>query len=193
LFASRASFDAQQAQLARFAESLDASGFRSPSTYRVFDWLAELPFLYDGSIPHSDPFEPQPGGCCSLWPFFIGGLVELPYTLPQDHTLFTLLGHRTADLWITQATRIEKEHGLIHCLSHPDRGYLGAPNRRALYAEFLRQMNERTRVWKALPVEVASWWRLRDTDSDDGRLNKTVINIGDAVGDVTFDAPVASG
>jgi peptidoglycan/xylan/chitin deacetylase (PgdA/CDA1 family) len=189
LFASRASFEAQQPGLARLAKSLGASGFRSPSTYRVFKWLAELPFSYDASIPHSDPFEPQPGGCCSLWPFFIGRVVELPYTLPQDHTLFTLLEQRTIDLWITQAARIEDEHGLIHCLSHPDRGYLADARRRALYAEFLQRMAERKRVWKALPAEVASWWRRRDSDPDDDRLSEAVIHIGDTSADVTFKPP----
>jgi peptidoglycan/xylan/chitin deacetylase (PgdA/CDA1 family) len=189
LFSSRASFEAQQPRLARFAKSLDAAGFRSPSTYRVFEWLAELPFSYDGSIPHSDPFEPQPGGCCSLWPFFIGPLVELPYTLPQDHTLFALLEHRTNDLWITQAAKIEAEHGLIHCLSHPDHGYLADPGRRALYAEFLQRMATRQRVWKALPAEVASWWRLRDADTDDDRVSEALIHIGDTAGEVTFTPP----
>jgi peptidoglycan/xylan/chitin deacetylase (PgdA/CDA1 family) len=189
LFGSRASFEAQQPALARLAKSLDASGFRSPSTYRVFEWMAELPFSYDGSIPHSDPFEPQPGGCCSLWPFFIGPLVELPYTLPQDHTLFTLLEHRTIDLWISQAARIEEEHGLIHCLSHPDRGYLAEPGRRALYAEFLRGMTERTRVWKALPADVASWWRLRDGDADDGRVSEGAVQIGNSAAEISIEPP----
>jgi peptidoglycan/xylan/chitin deacetylase (PgdA/CDA1 family) len=162
LFSSRAAFDAQRPELASLAERLGAEGFRSPSTYRVFEWIAELPISYDGSIPHSDPFEPQPGGCCSIWPFFIGSLVELPYTLPQDHTLLTLLGHRNADVWIEGARRIEEGYGLIQCLSHPDRGYLGDPPKRAIYAEFLRAIAERERVWKALPRDVASWWRERD-------------------------------
>ena len=26
--------------------------------------------------------------------------MELPYTLPQDYTLFTLLGHRSPELWL---------------------------------------------------------------------------------------------
>ena len=162
LFSSRSAFEAQLPELRMLAERTGATGFRSPATHRVFAWMHELPVEYDGTIPNSDPYEPQPGGCCSIWPFFIGSLVELPYTLPQDHTLLTLLGHRNADVWIEGARRIEDGYGLIQCLSHPDRGYLGDPPKRAIYAEFLRAIAERERVWKALPRDVASWWRERD-------------------------------
>jgi hypothetical protein len=170
LFASRTSFDFQRPKLLALAEELGAEGFRSPSTHRVFDWFAELPFSYDCSIPNSDPFEPQPGGCCTVWPFFIGSLVELPYTLPQDHTLFTLLGRDSVDVWVESALRLEEEHGLIQCITHPDPGYLGDPGHRALYVEFLRRMAERSDVWRALPSEVAAWWRARDA-GDDPRIS----------------------
>lgn len=161
LFSSRAAFDAQRPELATLAARLGAEGFRSPSTFRVFDSIGELPISYDVSIPHSDPFEPQPGGCCSLWPFFIGDVVELPYTLPQDYTLFTLLGHHSPSLWIEQADRIVQEHGLIQVLSHPDHGYLGEAGNRDRYREFLVALSERDEIWKPLPRELAAWWRPR--------------------------------
>jgi peptidoglycan/xylan/chitin deacetylase (PgdA/CDA1 family) len=188
LFRSRADFDAQRGALARAAATLKAEGFRSPSTYRVFDWLAELPVEYDGSLPHSDPFEPQPGGCCSLWPFFIGPVVELPYTLPQDHTLFTLLKARSISLWLEQAERIERHHGLIHCVSHPDPGYLGDKKKRALYAEFLRGMAERSGLWHALPREVARWWRLRDETMEvQAPIARGIAHSGENPGEVAFE------
>ena len=130
MFASRESFEAQQPALAGAGSELGAVGFRSPATHRVVDWLEELPVSYDCTIPMSDPYEPQPGGCCSPWPFFLGDVVELPYTLPQDHTLFTLLRHRTPDLWIEQLDRLERANGLAQCLSHPDPGYLGDADKR---------------------------------------------------------------
>ena len=147
-----------------------------------------IPVEYDCSMPHSDPFEPQPGGCCSLWPFFIGGVVvELPYTLPQDHTLFTLLGHRTPDVWLEQAGRIEQEHGLIQCPTHPDPGYLGNARNRAMYAEFLRAMADRPQVWRALPREIAAWWRLRDLG--EGEMEHGVVRVGKAPEEVTLEPP----
>ncbi len=162
LFSSRSEFDRQLPLLEALAERLGAVGFRSPATHRVFKWLAELPVEYDSTIPHSDPFEPQPGGCASFWPFFIGDVVELPYTLPQDHTLLTLLQHRSPALWLEIAKHIEERFGLIHCVSHPDPGYLGNLEKRAIYRDFLVAMAQRERVWRALPRDVAAWWRHRD-------------------------------
>jgi peptidoglycan/xylan/chitin deacetylase (PgdA/CDA1 family) len=190
LFATRGSFEAQQVALHELMERLDAVGFRSPATHRVFDWIGELPVNYDCSIPHSDPFEPQPGGCCSLWPFFVGPVVELPYTLPQDHTLFTLLGQRTPAVWLDQATEIEKEHGLIECLTHPDPGYLGNARNRAMYAEFLHAIAERPQIWKALPREIAAWWRARDLG--EGKFEHGVVRVGDRPEDVTLEPPLAA-
>jgi peptidoglycan/xylan/chitin deacetylase (PgdA/CDA1 family) len=161
LFSSRAEFERQLPALAEAASHLGAEGFRSPSTYRVVEWLAELPLEYDCTVPHSDPYEPQPGGCCSIWPFTLGRIVELPYTLPQDHALFTLLGERSVDRWLDQALAIERRFGLIQCLSHPDRGYLGDPDKRAIYRELLDALAERETLWKTLPRDVVRWWRQR--------------------------------
>ena len=123
----------------------------------------------------------SPGGCCSVWPFFVGPVVELPYTLPQDHTLLTLLRHRSPQLWLDQAAKIESAWGLIQCVSHPDPGYLGDADKRAVYAEFLQGMAERTNVWRALPRDVAAWWRERDTaDSVAGRMRSGTVSLTDA-------------
>jgi peptidoglycan/xylan/chitin deacetylase (PgdA/CDA1 family) len=193
LFSSRAAFDAQRPELAALAARLRAEGFRSPSTYRVFDWIGELPFSYDGSIPHSDPFEPQPGGCCSLWPFFIGDVVELPYTLPQDYTLFTLLGHRSPALWLELADQIVHDHGLIHTVTHPDPGYLGDPGNRDRYREFLIALSEREEIWKPLPRDLAAWWRLRDTaDADGNGVARAIIRVGESADEVELIPPAGA-
>jgi hypothetical protein len=185
LFASRGAFDRAQPALRALRERFGADGFRSPATHRVHDWLGDLDFSYDCSVPNSDPFEPQPGGSCTLWPFFIGKLVELPYTLPQDHTLFTLLRHDNPALWIEQSGRIEELNGLIQCVSHPDVGYLGDPRKRAAYREYLVAMAERPKIWRALPREVADWWRGRDEGTDE-RVVAGTVTLQDEPGQVTF-------
>ena len=190
LFASRAAFEDQQAGLAALRERVGGSGFRSPSTHRFFDWLGELPFLYDCSVPHSDPFEPQPGGCCSVWPFLVGSLVELPYTLPQDHTLFTLLRARSIAVWLEQVEKLEAAFGLVQCVTHPDPGYLGEPKRRALYAEFLTALAERDGLWRALPSEVAEWWRLRDEGAAPAeRVSQGFVKLGETPTETLFEPP----
>jgi len=176
LFASRAEFERQLPRLRDAARELGAVGFRSPATHRVVEWLPELPASYDCTMFNSDPYEPQPGGCCTLWPFRLGRLIELPYTLPQDHTLFTLLREDSVDTWLTMMDAIEARYGLIHSLSHPDPGYLGESRNRALYAEFLDAVAVRAGLWRALPRDVASWWRRReaaepsDPDVELGRM-----------------------
>ena len=95
-----------------------------------------------------------------MWPFMLGSVVELPYTLPQDHTLFTLLRHRGVT-WLEQADAIEERFGLIQCLSHPDPGYLGDADKRALYVELLDALAHRGSLWRALPRDIAAWWRRR--------------------------------
>ena len=107
LFSSRAEFERQLPALVEAAERFGSHGFRSPATHRVLEWLPELPALYDCTVPHADRYEPQPGGCCSLWPYSIGRIVELPWTLPQDHILFTLLRQRSAAVWLQQVQEIE--------------------------------------------------------------------------------------
>jgi hypothetical protein len=166
MFASRSAFESQLPIVREMAARFGAAGFRSPATHRVVEWLADLPLDYDCSVPHSDPYEPIPGGCCSLWPFFIGEIVELPYTLPQDHTLFTLLDHHSIALWQDQLERILRLHGLVELVTHPDPGYLGDGSNRALYVEFLDSIRERSELWKPLPREVAEWWRQRDAHAD---------------------------
>jgi peptidoglycan/xylan/chitin deacetylase (PgdA/CDA1 family) len=162
LFSSRESFEEQLPQLEAAASRLGSVGFRSPATYRNPEWMQEVPADYDSTFPLSDPYEPQPGGCCSIWPYFLGSLVELPYTMPQDHTIFTLLGEKTPALWLDQMARLEQSFGLIELLSHPDRGYLGDRRKRALYELTLDVIAANDRLWKPLPRELASWWRKRD-------------------------------
>ena len=190
LFASRGAFDAGVPRLRRFADHLGAQGFRSPATHRIHDWLAELPFEYDCSIPHSDPFEPQPGGSCSFWPYFLGPVVELPYTLPQDYTLFTLLRQRSTRLWLDQCEQLVEQNGLIQCVTHSDDGYLGDANQWELYREFLSAMSERDEIWRALPREVAAWWRERDGSEPSDRVTEGIVSRGETYQDVSL-RPVA--
>ena len=102
------------------AQRWRAVGFRSPASHRRWEWMALLPFDYDSSYPDTDPFEPQRGGCCSWWPFFNGQLVELPLTMPHDHTLFVILGHRDESTWVDKAQVLRERGGMALIVTHPD-------------------------------------------------------------------------
>ena len=136
-----------------------AVGWRSPVTYRRADWMPRLGALYDSSFPDTDPFEPQAGGCCSIFPYFIDDMVELPITLVQDHTMWELLQQPGIDLWIDKSTWIREHHGLVNADVHPD--YLISQDRLDLYDEFLGGLTALAGGWHALPREVASWWKDR--------------------------------
>ncbi len=193
LFSSRAEFERQLPALVEASERFGSVGFRSPATHRVLEWLPDLPAAYDCTVPHADRYEPQPGGCCSLWPYSIGRIVELPWTLPQDHILFTLLGQRSAAVWLQQVEDIERRFGLIQCLSHPDRGYLGDADKRAHYVELLDALAERPALWRALPREVAAWWHRRDAvaaGSEAEPIRAGTMRAGAAPDHVSFEPPL---
>src|ERR1700690_4080785 len=162
LFGDRVSFETELPAIHRYMSDWGVVGFRSPALHRNPDWMGELGCLYDSSFPDTDPYEPQPGGCCSIFPFFLGELVELPITMVQDHTLWEILRRPTIDLWQVKGDWVIANHGLINVIVHPD--YVRSPQRLELYARLLGYLRERIDAqggWHALPREVASWWRNR--------------------------------
>jgi peptidoglycan/xylan/chitin deacetylase (PgdA/CDA1 family) len=159
LFASRREFEAQLPRIERYLREWGAVGFRSPATHRNAAWMPELGCLYDSSFPDTDPFEPQAGGCRSILPFFLGELVELPITLPQDHTLFEILRVRSSELWIGKCRWLIAARGLVNVLVHPD--YVIGRERLDLYDQLLSYLAAQSDGWHALPRDVASWWRAR--------------------------------
>jgi hypothetical protein len=142
-----------------YAERWHAVGFRSPGTIRSWELMPLLGFDYDSSYSDTAPFEPQPGGCCSVLPFMIDDLVELPITLPQDHTLFELLGHRDGTVWVEKTRFLRDRGAMALMLTHPD--YIDNPRLVAAYTEFLDEFADDDTAWRALPQEVSSWWRRR--------------------------------
>jgi peptidoglycan/xylan/chitin deacetylase (PgdA/CDA1 family) len=159
LFRSHRHFLALAPRLESLAREHGLRGFRSPSTFRRVEWLQTLKFDFDSSFSDSDPYEPQPGGSCSIFPFFIGEIVELPYTLPQDHTLINLLRRDPLPVWIKKIEWLESHGGLILTLTHPDYSGTGKPLH--AYEELLKRLSEVKSSWRALPAQVAAWWRRR--------------------------------
>jgi hypothetical protein len=152
------------------ARRWNATGFRAPAMHRSWDWMPELGFDYDASWPDTDPYEPQPGGGCTWWPFFNQGMVELPVTLPQDHTLFVILRHSDEALWIEKAEALRARRGMVQILTHPD--YMTDLRMRDCYRRLLERLAGDETAWRALPRDVAAWWRRRgaSTVAADGRV-----------------------
>lgn len=142
-----------------YADRWQAVGFRSPATQRQWDMMPQLGFEYDSSYSDTDPYEPQPGGCCSYLPYFNENLVELPITLPQDHTIFSILQQPDGELWLRKARLLRERHAMALALTHPD--YAGDRRIADGYRSLLEAFHGDSTVWHALPSEVAAWWRQR--------------------------------
>ena len=128
--------------------------------HRNLEWMQALEVEYDASCFDIDPFQPMPGGVGALWPFIAGRFVELPYTLPQDHTLFVVLNQIDAAIWMRKLDFIANYSGMALVLTHPD--YLDSDIRLDAYRQLLLTAREKMGMWHALPKDVAAWWRQRD-------------------------------
>lgn len=150
------------AKINSYATAYGAEGFRAASLYRKQLWYDALKFSYDMSIPNVAHLDPQRGGCCTVMPYFIGKILELPVTTTQDYILFNILNDGSIELWKQQMGLIMEKHGLMSFIVHPD--YIMKPQQRRTYetllAHLCRVQQERG-VWLATPGNVNRWWRQR--------------------------------
>jgi hypothetical protein len=155
LFTDRLEFLRRAERINRYAREFGALGFRSAVLYRNVDWYDALDFSYDMSIPNVAHLDPQRGGCCTVLPFFIGKILELPVTATQDYSLFHILNDYSTRLWQQQISLIRGKHGLISFIIHPD--YIIAEAARRVYIELLdilSKLRSQGETWIALPSEV---------------------------------------
>jgi hypothetical protein len=180
LFSSRATFRQRARQINHYLREWKAVGFRAGFMHHNLDWHHELDILYDSSTFDTDPFEPQPDGVGTIFPFWVpapgvaksapadsalpkAGYIELPYTLPQDSTLFLLLRMAGNDVWGKKLDWIARCGGMVLLDVHPD--YIAFENHEAAdsrypldhYRRFLEKIRGEYagRFWQALPREVA--------------------------------------
>ncbi|PYX54435.1 MAG: hypothetical protein DMG76_21795 [Acidobacteria bacterium] len=169
LYSSRKNFRQHAQRINQYLTEWGAVGFRSGFMLHNFDWLCDLNIHYDASSFDTDPFEPQPDSVNTIFPFWVdrrdgSGYVELPYTLPQDSTLFLLLQQSGIDTWIQKLDWVAQHGGLALLNVHPD--YLSfngirrsSEYRAQLYQSFLEYVNSRYRqeAWFALPRDIAAY------------------------------------
>ncbi len=177
LFASRREFARKATHINHYISEWGAAGFRSGFMLHNLDWLHDLDICYDASTFDTDPFEPQPEGRHTIFPFWVSspdkrhgalpenGYVELPYTLAQDSTLFLLLDERTPTIWMQKLDWLVQNRGMALLDTHPDYMSFQANSRRSgefdvnLYRQFLEYVLKRYKgsFWNPLPREVATY------------------------------------
>ncbi|MDR3554371.1 MAG: hypothetical protein P4L55_06435 [Syntrophobacteraceae bacterium] len=171
-FKSRRIFESRAPRINRYLKEWQAVGFRAPSMYCRLEWLHELDIEYDSSTFDTDPFELGTTAARTIFPFFVNGAsngdgyVELPYTLPQDFTLFVILKEKNPDIWMRKLDWIAEHGGMALTLVHPD--YIRFTGKPALgeysvdhYQEFLDYIQDRYKgqYWHVLPREMARFWK----------------------------------
>lgn len=176
LFSSRSEFEHKAERINRFLHEWNATGFRAAFMLRKLDWLHRLDIAYDCSTFDTDPFEPQPESAATIFPFWVPdphaaddatrrGYVELPYTLPQDSTLFVVLQESSNAIWCDKLEWVARHGGMVLLNVHPDyldvRGPGSMPQHTVLehYVDFLRFLKARfaNAYWHALPHQVAAF------------------------------------
>ena len=195
LYSSRDEFRRKAHRINSYLKEWNAVGFRSGFMLHNLEWINDLEIQYDASTFDTDPFEPQPDGSETIFPFWVSrpsslnssrdrvvaerdsqrqlsslnhprsGYVELPYTLPQDSTVFNFLRETTIDIWRNKLNWIVQNGGMALLNVHPDyvdfdgsaRDGTAFPAQR--YREFLEYAATRNHgeCWHALPKELASY------------------------------------
>jgi peptidoglycan/xylan/chitin deacetylase (PgdA/CDA1 family) len=173
MFRSRAIFDRQSVEINKFLKEWGAVGFRAPSMYHNLDWIRDLDIEYDLSTFDTDPFEPQPDGVKTIFPFLVNGkgtrpgYVELPYTLPQDFLLYIIFREKNIDIWKKKLDWIVQRGGMALLNVHPDyidfNGVGTAIDEYPVnrYEDFLAYVRTAYdgEYWCALPRDVARFFR----------------------------------
>lgn len=189
LYASRQAFRRSAQQINRYIREWGVAGFRSAFMLHKLDWLHDLEISYDASTFDTDPIEPQPDAATTIFPFWVPkpeassagggspptpslnpksqGYVELPYTLPQDSTLYLFLEEKTIDIWKRKLDWLASRGGMVFLNLHPD--YVGFPDQPSspgtyplhLYRQLLDYVREKYEgcYWQALPRDVARYVR----------------------------------
>lgn len=170
LFNSREEFAENAKHINRYAKEWEAVGFRSGFMLRNLEWIDKLEIDYDASTFDTDPFEHQPKGAGTIFPYWIKSRIskrkfqylELPYTLPQDSTLFLLFNDKKVDVWKKKTDWIAKNGGMVLLNSHPDyTGFSSNPGKSEfpvlIYKDFLNYIRSEYsgRYWHSNPKQLA--------------------------------------
>ncbi len=172
-YESRETFRQRATLINGYLREWEAVGFRSPSMLHNLEWILDLDIEYDASTFDTDPFEPQPDGVGTIFPFQVEGkgakrtYIELPYTLPQDFTLFVLMKEKTIDIWKRKLDWIAAKGGMALLNTHPDymifegRGCGNEEYPAAYYEEFLEYAKRKYegRYLQCVPRSIASLWK----------------------------------
>ncbi len=142
----------------------DIQGFRSPSllnSSNLFNVLGKF-FKYDSSVPNVDVYNPfgLARGCCTIFPFRKGKLIEIPLTLPSDDKLLAL-SYRPLEiykLWLFLINKIKQVGGIAVVTTHTEPHLSGNSEMINIYSKFLKNISKEKEIWFAKPIDIVNWY-----------------------------------
>lgn len=152
-------------------QEFDMRGFRSPSLLRNKEFLELLSdyFAYDSSTCDTDIMSPvaMRSGTCTVFPFFINNMVEIPITMPQDYRLIRLnkTKNQIFEIWKNKIDFLRQVNGVVVLLTHPDSHIFGNDKYLEVYEKTLRYLTSFKEGWFTIPQEVGKWWNERNKAS----------------------------
>ncbi len=126
LLLSREMFLERSKKINEYIRKWGAAGFRAPSMHHDLELFKHLNIAYDASTFDTDPFEPQSDGVRTIFPFCVLNgsrkicYWELPYTLPQDSTLYIILREDSNAIWKKKVDWVAQNGGMALLNTHPD-------------------------------------------------------------------------
>lgn len=173
LYSSSSNFKNRSKKINHYLKEWESVGFYSPAAHHNLNWLQELNIEYDSSTFDTDPFEPQPDGVGTIFPFIVQNdnyshyYVEIPYTLPQDFTLYILLQEKNIDIWKKKVDWIAENGGMVFLNTHPDYMQFDGEKLKLkeyyveLYIDLLKyvKMKYNNQYWNVLPKQMAEFWK----------------------------------
>ena len=173
LFSSESYFRECAVKINSYMKEWGTQGFTSPSMHHNLDWMHYLNIKYSTSTFDTDPFEPNPEGAGTIFPYLIqkdqnhSRFIEIPYTLPQDHLLYVILREKNIDIWKKKLDWLVEQGGMALFNTHSD--YMNFGDTKSgneeypvqFYIEFLKYVIDRYKgqYWHTLPGEVAEFWQ----------------------------------
>ena len=171
LLQSESTFNKRAKKINHYLEKWGACGFRAPAMHHDLELFKRLDIRYDASTFDTDPYEPQSDGANTIFPFYIpddyGKIAywELPYSLPQDSTLFIILRQKNIDIWTQKLDWIAENGGMALLNVHPD--YInfngGSPSYETYpagyYRSFLAHIRHKYagKYWNPLPKDMVAY------------------------------------
>ena len=181
-YESRDIFQERAKKINLYLKKWECTGYRAPCMLHKLDWFHDLHIEYDASTFDTDPFEPNSCGARTIFPFIVTGggakhrYVEMPYTMPQDFTLFILMRERNIDVWRRKLEWVVRHGGVVLMNTHPD--YMNMNGQACgreeypagFYEQILRHIQDayQGQFWHVLPRDLARYWvrTAQDTHRD---------------------------